>query len=338
LAFATVEDQLEVVSVQSGSLQVGGQIDGAGVSHVNPASDQIIFQHDGDPGGAGSYSTFARIGDQSTPEPMTESYGILTLGTVTSGTVAVGQEITGPGVPPLTAIVADLGNGQFVVNNAANITGGNFKFRATPLTVQNQFMAGATENNNWFQVQPNGAFGWNQNPSNLSYATGSVADVLGLSQASGARLSSPGGQHVSVASYMNDIIANELDQFGNHVHFGSFQTNDPRQGLVDGLAAWADSPDGMGYEYIPTITTTRKAGRSTPITDPAGSWSDAGASAPTWGTPPAALSLNQLAAQSLLSYPSRSYETHAGTFVQPSHGYSDWAAWNGSTGHGPGSA
>ena len=35
---------------------------------------------------------------------MTETYGVLTVGTVTSGAVAVGQEVTGAGVLPLTAI------------------------------------------------------------------------------------------------------------------------------------------------------------------------------------------------------------------------------------------
>jgi hypothetical protein len=272
--------QLTVDSVQSGTVQVGGQIDGQGVSHVNPASDQIIFQHDGAPGGAGTYSSFARIGSQANPEPMTETYGILTIGTVTSGTVAVGQQIVGPGVPPLTAIVGDLGNGQYVVNNAANIKG-NFTMRATPLSVQNQFMAGATQNNDFFQIQPNGAFGFNQNPSDLSYASGPVADALGLSQAFGARLSSPGGQHISVANYMDDIIQNETDQYGNPVRFGSFQTNDPRAGLVQGLLDWANSADGLGYEFLSTITTTRTAGQSMPVTDPPGTHSDVGATAPT---------------------------------------------------------
>ena len=58
---------------------------------------------------------------------MTETYGVLTVGAVTSGTVAVGQQVTGAGVLPLTAIVSNLsGSGPgstWLVDNAQTVAG-----------------------------------------------------------------------------------------------------------------------------------------------------------------------------------------------------------------------
>ena len=70
---------------------------------------------------------------------MTETYGVLTVGAVNSGTVAVGQEVTGAGVVPHTAIEGNLsGSGPgstWLVNNAQRVAGENMTMRATPLSV-----------------------------------------------------------------------------------------------------------------------------------------------------------------------------------------------------------
>ncbi|HKI20195.1 MAG TPA: hypothetical protein VKA15_20060, partial [Isosphaeraceae bacterium] len=209
-------------------------------------------------------------------------YGVLTVGSVTSGTVAVGQEVTGAGVLPLTAIEDNLsGSGPgstWIVNNAQTVAGENLTMTAPPLTVENQFFAGAIENNDYFEIQPNGSFGFDNNPSSLSYVSGTAAAALGLTQASGAIDSSPGGQHLSVSAFMNDLVQNEISQFGG---VGSFQSNIPRDSQA--LAAWAQSTDG--YRFIPSTNTTRTAGSSAPTTDPAGTFSPAGASAPTPAPP-----------------------------------------------------
>ena len=97
---------------------------------------------------------------------------------------------------------------------------------ATPLQVlldwNNTTIVGATENNDFFDVEPNGAFGFDHNPSSLSYMSGTAAAALGLTQASGAIDSSPGGQHLSLSEFMNNLVQNETNQFG------SFQSNIPR--------------------------------------------------------------------------------------------------------------
>ena len=58
---------------------------------------------------------------------------------------------------------------------------------ATPLTVGNYSAIGATANNDFFNVSTNGEFGYDNNPSSLSYMGGTAAAALGLTQASGAR-------------------------------------------------------------------------------------------------------------------------------------------------------
>ena len=58
---------------------------------------------------------------------MTETYGVLTVGAVNSGSVAVGQEVTGAGVLPQTAIDGNLsGSGPgstWIVDNAQTVAG-----------------------------------------------------------------------------------------------------------------------------------------------------------------------------------------------------------------------
>ena len=267
--------QLYVTSVLSGSIQIGGLISGHG---VKPGS-QIISQLSGTPGGPGHYSCFNGIGNVSTPEIITETYGVLTVGTVNSGTVALGQKVTGAGVLPQTAIDTNLsGSGpgsKWVVNNAQTVAG-DITMTSTPLQVfldwGNQPIIGATENNDFFDVSTNGAFGFDHNPSSLSYMSGTAADALGLTQASGAIDSSPGGQHPTMAQFMNDLVQNETSQFG------SFQSNIPRD--TQALAAWAQSIGGDGHQFLTSNFTTPPAGSTAPTIDLAGTFSPAGASAP----------------------------------------------------------
>ena len=186
---------LYVRSVSSGTIEIGGVVSGHGLA----AGAQIIDQLNGTPGGPGEYSFFQSYGDVPASEAMTETYGELTVGSVTKGSVAIGERVTGAGVPPLTAIDANIsGNGPgstWVVNNALNVAGnpGDITMTAPSFTVENQFYVGATENNDFFEIQPNGVFGFDLNPSSLSYMSGTAADALGLSQASEAIDSSPGG-------------------------------------------------------------------------------------------------------------------------------------------------
>ena len=174
------------------------------------------------------YNLFAAGGNVSS-ETITETYGVLTVGAVNSGTVGLGEQVTGAGVLPLTAIDSHLsGSGAgstWVVNNAQTVAGENMTMTAPPLLVylnwNDQPIIGATENNDFFNVSVNGAFGYDLDPSSLSYMSGTAAAVLGLTEEDGAINSSPGGQAPSMAEFMNSLVQNENSQWG------SFQSTTP---------------------------------------------------------------------------------------------------------------
>ena len=201
---------------------------------------------------------YAPILGTVSPETMTESYGVLTVGSVSSGTVGVGQQITGAGVASLTAIDGNLsGSGAgstWLVNNAQTVAGENMTMTAPPLNVQYHSIVGATANRDYFDVQPNGDFGYDYNPGSLSYVGGTAAAALGLTQASGALDSTSSGFPTSAAAYMNNLVQNENSQFG------SFQASgDPLEQLdpeyLGDLAAWAQSTDGL-YQFLSQSTSS----------------------------------------------------------------------------------
>jgi hypothetical protein len=215
---------------------------------------------------------------------MTETFGVLTVGAVDYGTVALGQEVTGAGVLPQTAIDGNLsGSGpgsRWIVNNAPPETvAGAMTMTATPLQVdwnwQNQPIigVGGSETNNFFDIMPNGSFGFDNNPSSLGYMSGSAADALGLSSTTAVADSTPGGQHPTTAQFLTSIVENETNQFG------SLQSTESRVSAA--MAAWAQSIDGYGYQFLTSTFTTSRAGSSAATTVPAGTYSPADASAPT---------------------------------------------------------
>ena len=215
---------------------------------------------------------------------MTESYGVLTVGSVNSGAVAVGEEVTGAGVASLTAIDGNLsGSGAgstWLVNNAQTVAGENMTMTATPLSVKYNSIIGATANRDYFDVQPNADFGFDHNPSSLSYMGGTAAAALGLTQASGALDFTPGGQLTSAAAFMNNLVQNEDSQFGSfQATWTQLAQEDPE--YLGDLAAWAQSTGGQ-YQFLQNSTTnTPPAGSSTGTLDPAGTYSGPGASVPT---------------------------------------------------------
>ena len=158
------EARLYVTSVAPGEkITIGGIVSAPGIE----AGAQIIGQSNGTPGGVGEYDFFSASGAETTPEAMTETYGLLTVGSVSSGNVAVGERVTGPGVPALTAVDANVsGSGagsQWIVDNAVSLSGA-INMSAPTFTVEAQQFIGATENNDFFEIQPNAVFGFDHNP------------------------------------------------------------------------------------------------------------------------------------------------------------------------------
>ena len=98
-----------------------------------------------------------------------------------------GDHLSGPGVMANTALVKELPNGDWLVNNAQAISG-NFTVTAPVLTVQsNQLQGPKGAPHDFLEVSVGGEYGFDQRPSSLSFATGSAANLLGLSQSSRER-------------------------------------------------------------------------------------------------------------------------------------------------------
>src|SRR5208283_1869348 len=106
----------------SASIQLGGYTS----CPDYPNKCKIVSQLDGVTGGKGDYIIFYTTGrpQSQASGPMTETWGLLTIGNVISGAVEPSR-ITGPGVAPDTAIISNLtGSGAgstWVVNNAQSI-------------------------------------------------------------------------------------------------------------------------------------------------------------------------------------------------------------------------
>ena len=194
---------------------------------------------------------------------MTETYGVLTVGNVISGPVAVGEKVTGPGVAlPITAIDGPGPRpGTWLVNTIQTVGAENMTMTATPLVVNYKSYGGATSLRNFFEIQPNGQFGYDYNQSTLRFASGAAADELGLTQASGALNSTPGGALQSAAVFMNNLVQNEYSQFGSfQATWQTLAELDPK--YLDDLAAW--SVDGDLYTFLnqSTLNTPRRQDRA----------------------------------------------------------------------------
>ena len=273
---------LDVTSIApGGSIQIGALVSGFKV----PAGTQINSQFTGTPGGVGLYSLYVP-GGIIPSEALTESYGVLTIGSVVSGTVADGEQVTetSGNVLPNTAIESNLSGseagGQWVVDFAQTVAAEDMTMTGAPLSVLYTAVTGATKNSGYFSIQQNGYFNWDT--ASLTYASGTAAAALGLTKAAGALLDTPGGNITSEAAFMSMIEAEEPD-------FGSFQGTWPQLAEEDpqaqaALAAWAASTDGQ-FQFLTDTSTGPPAGTSAPTLDPPGTWSGAGASLPTLAAP-----------------------------------------------------
>jgi hypothetical protein len=270
---------MDVTAVSSGAIVVGGVVAGTGyVGHV-------VAQTSGTPGGVGTYSVWYGQSNETNfaSEALTETYGVLTIGTVTSGTVAVGEQVTDAtgDVYSLTAIGANLsgsGNGStWVVETAQDVLPEAMTMTAAPLLVTYKPISGATVNSASFWIEENGNFP--DLASSMTYASGTAAALLGLTQSTGAYLSTPGQLATSPSAWMSNIVQNESDEFS------SFQTTfSPDSSKAASLAAWAQSTGGE-FQYLENSTTATPpivpSSSAAEIVDPAGTYSSAGASAPT---------------------------------------------------------
>ena len=262
---------MHVTSVSGGSIVIGGVLTSAN----GYEGGQIVAQSSGTPGGAGVYNVwYASSGPRGVIAPpgtaLAETYGILTIGTVASGAVAVGQEATGHGVASndeIRANISGAGSGsKWVVGLAQTVTSETVKMKAAPLQVTYHHVTGATANSGELWInnsQPvigvTGDTGklFDEDdgdaslPSTMSYASGKAAFELGLTKSAGAYNSTPGQATTSPSAWMNNVV-NIVEK--ENIGFATFQTTyDPKDAtppeVRSALEKWAQSSGG-NYSYL----------------------------------------------------------------------------------------
>jgi hypothetical protein len=249
------------------SIEIGSYISGSGI----PAGAQITSQISGTPNGVGVYGLFVREGVVSS-EPMTESYGVLTVGSVSSGTVAVGQQVTNgtrgskDNILAHTAIEDYLGSSgsesTWVVDLAQSVSAENVTMTGAPLAVAYRAVTGATvdgvtEKTGYLLIQQWPSF--NFTSSTLTYAGGSLAASLGLAEGSqgpdgtqDAFLSTPGQVVTSASTWMTNFVETEDPDWATFQTTYSPKAATP-PGEQDALEDWAESTDGQytyPYKYL----------------------------------------------------------------------------------------
>lgn len=204
---------LTVNSVTTGPVVPGTVLSGTGVTAGTTVSSQLT----GTQGGVGTYAVSA---SQIVPNgALTGSYGILTVTAVSNGTLSVGQTLSGTGVTAGT-VITGLGTGTglagtYYVSPSQTAASGTISAASTPVTVAFDSVSGG------FLITS----GITGSASTMAYATGSLADGLFLTQATGAILSQ-GSDAMTPGDFMTALT--QLTQ-----NWASFTTLfDPDGGLT----------------------------------------------------------------------------------------------------------
>lgn len=240
---------MDVTVVASGTLVPGSVIAGTGVT----AGTQITSQLSGTPGGIGTYAV--SVAQVVNSEAITSSYGQLTVSAVGSGSVAVGQTVTGSGVTAGTKITAlgtgSGGTGTYFVQTSQTVGSESLTLTASALTVAYDSVSGAF-------IITSGITG---PASSVDFATGSTAASLFLTQVTGAVLSQ-GAAATTPGAFMDQIT--QLTQ-----NWATFMTqSDPDGGSGNAqkqaFAAWVnDQNDRWMYVAADTDITPTESDDAT---------------------------------------------------------------------------
>jgi hypothetical protein len=225
---------MTVAATVTGAFVVGGVLSGTGVS----AGTTILEQLTGTAGVEGTYRVSA-VHDVATTT-ITQAYGLMTVGAMTSGTFAVGQTITGGTIAANTTITKILtgtgGAGTYVTSGGAQtvsatvVSGGQTV--VTFDSVSNAFViTGGTP----------GVTG------TISAASGTLAAPLFLTVATGATLSQ-GAAALTPATAMPAIIA----QTTNWATFTTLTDPDAGYGNTQkqAFAAWNTATGPYEFAYV----------------------------------------------------------------------------------------
>ncbi len=220
---------MTVSAVGSGALFPGQTISGTGVT----TGTTIVAQLTGTAGGTGTYQVSISQTASSTTISATSTQGVLTVSAVSSGTLAVGQVISGTGVTAGTYITAKLtgtgGTGTYVVSVSQTATSTTITAGAVSVTfdsVSSAFVISA---------------GSNGATSTIGFATGTAAASLFLQAAQGA-VTSQGSAIATPNAFMTALV-------GISQNWASFTTLfEPVVADKVAFAAWTNAQSNrFGY-------------------------------------------------------------------------------------------
>jgi hypothetical protein len=222
---------LTVTAVSSGALVVGGVLTGTGIT----TGTTILNQLTGTAGGIGTYTV--SLVQTVTSTAVTQSYGLMTVAAMASGTLAVGQVVSGGTTAPGTTITAlgtgTGGAGTYITSGGAQTVSAT-TISAGPLVCTYDSISGA------FILTGGtpGAVG------TITVATGTISTQLFLTTATGA-VTSQGAAASVPAAFMASIVAQTTNWAG---FMTAFNPDAFGNAVKLAFAAWTNSTNNR-YLY-----------------------------------------------------------------------------------------
>lgn len=237
----SLNDFILIVTAASGAAIVPGTvITGAGIV----AGTRITSQLTGTAGGIGTYAFTASAPQTIASEAITGTYGTMTVTAVASGTLSVGQTMSG-GTTTAGTLITGLGTGTgltgtYFVTPSQTVVSAALTASSTPLTVTFDSISGA------FIVQ-SAVLGA---ASTAAFATGTLSASLLMTSVTGAVLS-PGAEAATPSAFMTAVS-------GLTQNWATFLTAfDPDFGTGNSqklaFAAWASGQNSR-YAFLCTDT------------------------------------------------------------------------------------
>lgn len=228
---------LTVTAASGAVIAPGTIITGTGIT----AGTRITSQLTGAAGGVGTYAFTSAAAQTVASEAITGTYGLMTVTAVASGTIAVGQTVSG-GTTTAGTLITGLGTGTglvgtYYVTPSQTVASAALTCSSTALTVTFDSVSGG------FVVQ-SGVIGA---ASSVAFATGTLAASLLMTSATGAIISL-GAEAATPATFMNNVVIGITQNWATFL-----LNNDPDFGVGNtqklAFAAWTNSQNNR-YAFI----------------------------------------------------------------------------------------
>lgn len=242
-----------VVTAVTGYLSVGDTVAGTGITNGTTIASQIS----GTPGGAGTYGLSAS--NSASSASCTSTSNVVDVTVVASGSLAVGQTLSGSGITGSPVITKQ------VSGTAGGI--GTYQFSGSQQSAASESMTGVATAPVVTFDSIAGAFvvtsGITGTPSTAAFATGTLSASLNLTQATGAVLSQ-GAAAATPATFMADLVTQTQNWVSFTTDFdpdaaffvGSISgTTLTVSSVVSGAIAVGDTLSGLGVTAGTTIVS-----------------------------------------------------------------------------------